>query len=85
MKTKNPIRLWLDGQPRVINVTTLSRDLAIDRSYLSHLMQEDNAVMPGVPFLLRLAERTKDGPNPVTIEAFASFVGANKKRQKRAA
>ena len=79
---RNPFRRWLETQPRLVTQTSLSKDLSVDRSYISDLMNDESVILPSLQLAFRIEVLTK---GRVTARAMHDFALANRARREREA
>lgn len=81
-KIRNPFRRWLNNEPRVVTMASLSRDLGVDPSYISDLMAENNTLMPSLTVAVAIERRTEGAVSTLDIH---DFVFQNRKQAAVAA
>ena len=79
---RNPFRRWLETQPRSVTQTSIAKDLEVDRSYISDLMNDESTIFPSLQLAFRIEQLTKAR---VTARAMHDFALSNRARRDREA
>lgn len=72
---RNPLRKWLETQPRHVNQSSIAKTLGIDRSYVSDLFGENCTVLPSLPLAFRIEALTG---SKVTVRMLHDFAMQNR-------
>lgn len=69
--SRNPLRAWLEKQPREVTMASIARYLNVDPSYVSDMMREASTVLPSLTIAVAIERRTKGKVKPHQIYDFA--------------